>query len=46
MHPELREAIEPGTNKDKFDWEEIVALAEQHDDLLLQSGKYGKQEGW
>ena len=28
MHPELRHAIEPGINKDKFDWEEIVALAE------------------
>ena len=43
MHPELRNAIEPGINKDKFDWEEIVALAERHDDSLFQAGKYGKQ---
>ena len=42
MHPELRHAIEPGINKDKFDWEEIVALAEQHDDSLFEAGKYGK----
>ena len=35
--------IEPGINKDKFDWEEIVALAERHDDSLFQAGKYGKQ---
>ena len=32
-------------NKDKFDWEEIVALAERHDDSLFQAGKYGKQGG-
>ena len=35
MHPELRHAIEPGINKDKFDWKEIVALAERHDDSLF-----------
>ena len=45
MHPELRHAIEPGINKDKFDWEEIVALAEQQNDSLFQAGKYGKQGG-
>ena len=45
MHPELRHAIELGINKDKFDWEEIVALAEQHDDTLFQAGKYGKSGG-
>ena len=43
MHPELRHAIEPGINEDKFDWEVIVALAERHDDSLFQAGKYGKQ---
>ena len=42
MHPELRRAIEPGINKDKFDWEEIIALVECHDDSLFQAGKYGK----
>ena len=45
MHPELRHTIEPGINKDKFDWEEIVALTERHDDSLFQAGKYGKQGG-
>ena len=45
MHPELRHAIEPGINKDKFDSEEIVVLAERHDDLLFQAGKYGKYGG-
>ena len=28
MQPELRHAIEPCINKDKFTWEEIVALVE------------------
>ena len=44
MHPELKHAIEPGINKDKFDWEEIVApsLAERHNDSLFQVGKSGK----
>ena len=42
MHPELRHAIKPGINKDIFDWEEIVALAERHDDFLFQARKYGK----
>ena len=45
LHSELRHEIEPGINKDKFDWEEIVALAERHDDFLFQAGKYGKQGG-
>ena len=45
MHPELRHAIEPGINIDKFNWEEIEALAERHDDSLFQAGKYGKQGG-
>ena len=39
MQPELRHVIEPGINKDKLDWEEIVALAERHDDYLFQAGK-------
>ena len=45
MPPELRHAIEPGINKDKFGWEEIVAHTERHDDSLFQAGKYGKQGG-
>ena len=45
MQPELRHAIEPGINKDKFDWEEIVAHAERQDNSLFQVGKYGKQGG-
>ena len=45
MHPELGHPIEPGINKDKFDCEEIVALAERHDDSVFQQGKYCKQGG-
>ena len=45
IHPELRHVIEQGINKDKFDCEEIVVLAERHDDSLFQAGKYGKQGG-
>ena len=45
MHPELRHAIEPGINKDKFDWKEIVALTERHDDSQFQAGIYGNQGG-
>ena len=39
MHPQLRHSIEPGINKDKFDWQEIVALVEQNNNSLLQAGK-------
>ena len=42
MLPELRHTIEPGINKDKLDWEEIVSLPEQYDDSLFQAGNYGK----
>ena len=45
IHPVLRHAMESGINKDKFDWEEILALAERHDDSLFQAGKYGKHGG-
>ena len=46
MHLELRHAIESGINTDKFDWEEIVALAKRHDreDSLFQAGKYVNKE--
>ena len=45
MHPELRQAIESGINKDKFDCKEIIALAERHDDFLFQAVKYGTHGG-
>ena len=39
MHKELRYAIEPNLDKDNFKWEDVVSLAEKHDDSLWQLGK-------
>ena len=43
MHKELRYAIEPNLDKDNFKWEDVVSLAEKHDDSLWQVQKYGHQ---
>ena len=43
MHPELRFQVEPNVNKAKFDWTEVVQLAEKFDDALYQAGRYGNK---
>ena len=43
MHKELRYSIEPNLDKDNFKWEDVVSLAEKHDDSLWQAQKYGHQ---
>ena len=43
MHKELRYGIEPNLDKDKFKWEDVVSLAEKHDDSLCPAQKYGHQ---
>ena len=40
MHKELRYAIEPNLDKDNVKWEDVVILAEKHDDSLWQAHKY------
>ena len=41
MYKELRYAIEPNIEKDNFKWEDVVTLAEKHNDSLWQVHKYG-----